>query len=255
MPPARTRSHPVHAATTLTAGQSAAVRPGLGAGTQIRRLPHPRAASTRRDATAHANGPHWTHRYEATAKAISALATPSAYVDGELCAIRADGTTAFAEMQAATDEGRTTNLEYFVFDLLLLDGQKLAEPPLLERKGHLKALVEHAPPSILYGDHHIGDGQRFLEAGCGAKAEGIISKRVDAPYVWGDRGVWRKSKCYQREEFIIVDYSEPEGSRAYIGALLLKWRAHHLSINQQERIIRRSLEPYIPHPDARDHVV
>jgi ATP-dependent DNA ligase len=87
-------------------------------------------------------------------------------------------------MQAATDEGRTANLVYFVFDLLFLDGEKLAGLPLLERKERLKALVEGAPRSIQYSDHHIGDGQRFLQVACGAKAEGIISKRVNAPYAW-----------------------------------------------------------------------
>ena len=51
-------------------------------------------------------------------------------------------------MQAATDEGRTANLVYFVFDLLFLDGEKLAGLPLLERKERLKALVEGAPRSI-----------------------------------------------------------------------------------------------------------
>jgi DNA ligase D-like protein (predicted ligase) len=168
-------------------------------------------------------GLDWTDRYEPTAKAISALAAQTAYVDGELCAVRSDGTTSFSEMQAATDEGRTANLVYFVFDLLFLDGEKLAGLPLLERKERLKALVEGAPRSIQYSDHHIGDGQRFLQAACGAKAEGIISKRVNAPYVPGDRGVWRKAKCYQREEFIIVGYSEPEGSRPYLGALLLAY--------------------------------
>jgi DNA ligase D-like protein (predicted ligase) len=168
-------------------------------------------------------GLDWTDRYEATARAISVLAAQTAYIDGELCAVRSDGTTAFSEMQAATDEGRTTNLVYFVFDLLFLDGKKLAELPLLERKARLKALVKGAPRFIQYSDHHIGDGERFLQAACGAKVEAIVSKRVDAPYVPGDRGVWRKSKCYQREEFVIVGYSEPEGSRSHIGALLLAY--------------------------------
>ena len=168
-------------------------------------------------------GLDWTDRYEATAKAISALAVQSAYLDGELCAVRPDGTTSFSEIQAATDERRTTNLVYFVFDLLFLDGKNLAGLPLLERKEGLKAILEGAPRSVQYSDHHIGNGQRFLQAACGAKAEGIISKRVDAPYVPGDRGLWRKAKCYQREEFIIVGYSEPEGSRSHIGALLLAY--------------------------------
>jgi DNA ligase D-like protein (predicted ligase) len=184
-------------------------------------------------------GLDWTDRYDATAKAISALAAQTAYVDGELCAVRSDGTTSFSEMQAATDEGRTINLLYFAFDLLFLDGEKLAGLPLLERKERLKALVEGAPRSVQYSDHHIGDGQRFLQVACGAKAEGIISRRLDARYGPGDRGLWRKSKCYQREEFIIVGYSEPEGSRPYLGALLLKWRARHLSSNQQEPIPSR----------------
>jgi DNA ligase D-like protein (predicted ligase) len=175
-------------------------------------------------------GLDWTGRYEATAKAVSALAARSAYLDGELCAVRSDGTTAFSEMQAATDEGRTTNLVFFVFDLLFLYGEKLAGLPLLERKERLKSLLKRAPRAIQYSDHHIGDGQRFLQAACGAKAEGIISKRTDAPYAPGNRGIWCKSKCYQREEFVIVGYSEPEGSRAHVGALLLAYHddAGHL---------------------------
>jgi DNA ligase D-like protein (predicted ligase) len=169
-------------------------------------------------------GLDWTDRYAATANAVSALGVQSAYLDGELCAVRSDGTTSFSEIQAATDERRTTNLVYFVFDLLFPDGEKVAGLPLLQRKERLKAILEGAPRSIQYSDHHIGDGQRFLQAACGAKAEGIISKRVDAPYVPGDRGLWRIAKCYQREESIIVGYSEPEGSRSHIGTLLLATR-------------------------------
>ena len=124
-------------------------------------------------------------------------------------------------MQAATDAGRTGQLVYFAFDLLFVDGERLTARPLLERKERLRALLEGAAPSVRYSDHHIGDGQRFLEAACAAKAEGIVSKRVDAAYAPGNRGLWQKSKCLQREEFIIVGYTEPEGSRPYLGALLL----------------------------------
>ena len=168
-------------------------------------------------------GLDWTDRYEATARALSALAVEAAYLDGELCALRPDGTTTFAELQAATDHRRTTSLVYVVFDLLHVDGDNLTALPLLERKGRLKELLDHAPLSIRYSDHHVGDGQRFLDAACAAKAEGIVSKRIDARYVPNDRGLWRKSKCYGREEFIIVGYTEPEGSRQYLGALLLAY--------------------------------
>jgi ATP-dependent DNA ligase len=97
----------------------------------------------------------------------------------------------------------------------------MTRAPLLDRKARLQALLKDAPVSIQYSGHHIGDGKRILDAACRAKAEGIISKRVDAPYVPGNRGLWRKTKCLNREEFVIVGYSEPEGSRPYFGALLL----------------------------------
>jgi ATP-dependent DNA ligase len=71
-------------------------------------------------------------------------------------------------MQAATDEGRTTNLVHFVFDLLFLDGKSLTRLPVLERKDRSKAPLEGAPRSIQYS----GDGQHFLQAACGAKAAG-----------------------------------------------------------------------------------
>src|ERR1700730_11557828 len=123
-------------------------------------------------------GLDWTDRYEATAKAISALAVQSAYLDGELCAVRPDGTTSFSEIQAATDERRTTNLVYFVFDLLFLDGKNLTGLPLLERKERLKAILEDAPRSVQYSDHHIGDGN----ASCRRRAE--PKQRASSPSGW-----------------------------------------------------------------------
>jgi bifunctional non-homologous end joining protein LigD len=166
-------------------------------------------------------GLDWTVRYETTARAIAGLKARTAYLDGELCAVDHDGTTSFAELQAATDSRRTTNLVYFAFDLLHLDGHDLMTKPLLERKKQLGSLLKKAPAGIRYSDHHIGDGARVLQAACTAKAEGIVSKRIDAPYMPGNRGLWQKAKCLNREEFVIVGYSAPEGSRKYIGALLL----------------------------------
>ena len=53
--------------------------------------------------------------------------------------------------------------------------------------------------------------------------EGIISKRADAPYCPGDRGLWVKVKCQNREEFVVVGWTDPEGSRPWLGALLLAY--------------------------------
>jgi ATP-dependent DNA ligase len=92
-------------------------------------------------------GLDWTDRYAATANAVSALGGQSTYLDGELCAVRSDGTTSFSGIQTATDERRTNKRVYFVFDLLFLDGENVAGLPLLERKDRLKAILEGAPRS------------------------------------------------------------------------------------------------------------
>jgi len=124
-------------------------------------------------------GLDWTDRYPATAKETSSIRARNAYLEGELCAVRPDGTTSFAELQAATDSRSTGHLVYFAFDLLFLNGRDMTGSPLLDRKGRLQSLLKGAPQSIQYSGHHIGDGKRILDAACRAKAEGINSKRVD----------------------------------------------------------------------------
>jgi ATP-dependent DNA ligase len=89
-------------------------------------------------------GLNWTHRYKATIAALRALPVKSAYVDGELCAVRPDGVTSFSRLQAAMDEGRTGDLIFYAFDLLFLDGASTIELPLIERKARREPLF--APP-------------------------------------------------------------------------------------------------------------
>jgi bifunctional non-homologous end joining protein LigD len=60
-----------------------------------------------------------------------------------------------------------------------------------------------------------------LAAACRIGAEGIVSKRVDQPYAPGNRGIWIKTKCLNRQEFVIVGWTEGEGSRKELGSLLL----------------------------------
>ena len=56
----------------------------------------------------------------------------------------------------------------------------------------------------------------FREHACRLGLEGVISKQIDLPYAPGDRGIWAKSKCLDREEFVVVGWTDPEGSRAHI---------------------------------------
>jgi bifunctional non-homologous end joining protein LigD len=128
-------------------------------------------------------------------------------------------------MQAAT-EGQGERLVYFAFDLLHHDGEELLLKPLLERKARLAEILKGAPAGLQYSDHVVGNGPAFLAQACRLKAEGIVSKRVDSPYKPGDRsGAWVKAKCLNREEFIVVGWTDPEGSRPHLGALLLAYYA------------------------------
>ena len=166
-------------------------------------------------------GLDWSPRYKCTIEALRSLRVKSAYLDGELCALNADGVPVFSRLQAAMDEGRTDQLVFFAFDLLFLNGQSTAQLPLIERKERLKRLFKKEIQGLRYSEHVTGDGPRFREHACKLGLEGVISKRADRPYAPGDRGIWVKSKCLNREEFVVVGWTDPEGSRRHIGALLL----------------------------------
>ncbi|SEO31487.1 bifunctional non-homologous end joining protein LigD [Rhodospirillales bacterium URHD0017] len=166
-------------------------------------------------------GLDWSHRYRRTAEALATLKVKSAYFDGELCALDGNGAPVFSRLQAAMDEGQTDQLVFFVFDLLFLNGESTARLPLIERKKRLQRLFKREIPGLRYSDHVIGDGPRFREEACKLGLEGAVSKRADQPYAPGDRGIWVKSKCLNREEFVVVGWTDPTGNRSHIGALLL----------------------------------
>jgi bifunctional non-homologous end joining protein LigD len=76
-----------------------------------------------------------------------------------------------------------------------------------------------------YSGHVIGNGPTFRRHVYSMKHEGVVSKSIDAPYRPADRGLWVKSKCLNREEFVVVGWTDPEGGCGYIGALLLGYFA------------------------------
>jgi bifunctional non-homologous end joining protein LigD len=166
-------------------------------------------------------GLDWSQRYTRTIETLRSLKVKSAYLDGELCALNADGVPVFSRLQAAMDEGRTDQLVFFAFDLLFLNGQSTAQLPLIKRKERLARLFNKEIQGLRYSEHVFTDGPRFREYACKLGLEGIISKRIDPPYAPNDRGLWVKSKCLNREEFVVVGWTDPTGSRPHIGALLL----------------------------------
>jgi DNA ligase D-like protein (predicted ligase) len=166
-------------------------------------------------------GLDWSNRYPHTLSALRFLPVKTAYIDGELCALGPDGVPSFGLLQAAMDQRRTDTLVFFAFDLLFLAGKSIAALPLIERKERLQAMFAREVPGLRFAEHVVGDGPRFHQQACKLGLEGVISKRVHQPYAPGDRGLWVKSKCLNREGFVVVGWTDPTGSRPHIGALLL----------------------------------
>ena len=99
----------------------------------------------------------------------------------------------------------------------------MRQTPLIERKERLKKILRQSNlgPRVNFSDHVKGDGDAVVKKACDMSLEGIVSKRIDAPYVSRRDPSWLKSKCGQRQELVIVGYSDPQGKRSGFGSLLL----------------------------------
>jgi bifunctional non-homologous end joining protein LigD len=168
------------------------------------------------------NGNDWTNAFPVIAAAVHKLQLDDALIDGEAAMVLPDGRTSFQAMQNAAAPGARAQLVYFVFDLLRLDGKDLEPLPLEERKARLRKLVGGRKTGhIRYSEHVRGNGDAFFKQACRLGLEGIVSKRRDQPYRAGRHGGWLKSKCVQRQEFVVGGFTDPEGMRAGLGALLI----------------------------------
>jgi DNA ligase D-like protein (predicted ligase) len=165
-------------------------------------------------------GLDWTGKYPSAIAALANLNVKTAYIDGELCGVDDAGLPSFAQTQAATDGERGVHLVYYAFDLLHVGGWDVAGLELVRRKELLEPLVSNKP-GLQFNGHDTGDGELILQHAGKLGFEGVVSKTIDAPYAPGNRGLWRKAKALNRQEFVVVGWSDPEGSRPHLGALLL----------------------------------
>jgi bifunctional non-homologous end joining protein LigD len=149
-------------------------------------------------------GLDWTGRFPEIATAGNAL--PDCLVDGEVIALNADGVSDFSKLQAALSEKKTSSLVYFAFDLLWANGRDLRSEPLSQRKEALLEILKRQASRahrIRYVEHFTSSGDAMLEAACRMNLEGVISKRLDAPYHSGRNDSWTKSKCRGGQEVVI----------------------------------------------------
>ncbi|MGU9982242.1 DNA ligase D [Phreatobacter sp. HK31-P] len=168
-------------------------------------------------------GLDWTARFGRDfARAFDSLPCDSAVVDGEIVVLNDSGVSAFKELQAALSEGRREGMAYYAFDLLHLDGRDIKDEPFLARKDQLAHLLQGTKTGPLRLSEHFGDaGEVMLDHACRMGLEGVVSKRLDAPYHSGRRGDWIKSKCTHAQEFVIVGYVPSNAGRNRIGSLVV----------------------------------
>ncbi len=133
-----------------------------------------------------------------------------------------DGRDDFNALQGRLSAEEKAPIAYMLFDLPYLEGRSLRELPLVERKMRLEALLRDNPHELLrYSAHQLGQGRAVYEQAIESGLEGIVSKRIDSTYRGTRNGDWVKVKARRSDEFVVVGYTEPKGSRAGIGALLL----------------------------------
>ena len=168
------------------------------------------------------SGLDWTNRFgKPLVDALASLPVQTAIFDGEAVVENAGGASDFSLLQADLSEGRGDRIVYCVFDLLHLDGYDLRNAPLVARKRLLAKIVGAGQDRVRFSEHLEESGALVLHHACRLGLEGVVSKQGDAPYRSGRVKTWIKSKCSQRQEFVIGGFTLSTVAPKAIGGLAL----------------------------------
>lgn len=168
------------------------------------------------------NGHDWTERLPRQAKALEALKLKDSWLDGEVVSLNGDGLPDFQALQNAFDIGRSLDIVYYLFDAPFLNGRDQREDPVEDRRAALKSALSASKSKLLrFSEAFAANHRDIFESACDLALEGVIGKRAGSPYVSRRSADWIKLKCRLRQEFVIVGYTRPQGSRTGFGALLL----------------------------------
>lgn len=168
-------------------------------------------------------GHDWTSKLPDLAASVAGLGIAQAWLDGEIVVIGDDGLPDFNALQNAFDSpARAADIVYFLFDLPFMDGQDLRAARLADRRALLRQrLSGNADEHVRFSDGFEADPGTALETACRMQLEGLIAKRVDAPYVSRRSETWLKLKCRQRQEFVVCGYVDRSDGSPQVGSLLL----------------------------------
>lgn len=168
------------------------------------------------------NGHDWSSKMPHQVEALRALGLDSAWLDGEMVVVDDNGVADFQALQNAFDTEQDGGITYYLFDLPYLAGQDLRQMPLQDRRQALEQLLrKNASERLKYSESFDQPVDSLLASACQLELEGLIGKRADSPYTGKRSADWIKLKCKQRQEFVIVGFTDPKGSRSGFGALLL----------------------------------
>jgi DNA ligase D-like protein (predicted ligase) len=139
--------------------------------------------------------------YPSVVAAVAALPLREVILDGEATGVW----------------GRQGRVAYNVFDVLWLNGRSVTSLPLEERRALLKAIPLKQPlervPSLR--------GDKPWERACREGWEGVIAKRLGSTYEHRRSRNWFKMKCEASQELVVGGFTDPQGKRAGLGALLV----------------------------------
>jgi bifunctional non-homologous end joining protein LigD len=166
------------------------------------------------------SGKDWTGKLPHLVRELKRLGLEESWLDGEIVVLREDGRSSFQRLQNAFESRGDAQIVYYVFDAPFLKGEDLRALPLAERKDRLKKNLKPSA-TVRFSEHLEGEAAEVLDQACRLGLEGLIGKDTGAVYAAGRTRTWIKLKCRPRQDFVIVGYTAPGGSRTGFGALLL----------------------------------
>jgi len=167
-------------------------------------------------------GNDWSSKMPGLLAELKTMGVGSGWLDGEIVVLDEHGVPDFNALQNAFDQEDSADITYFLFDVPFFEGYDLREVELRYRRQLLEAFVnEKGTDHVRFSEAFDADPASILQSACRMDLEGVIAKRADAPYQSRRTETWLKLKCKQRQEFVIVGYTDRSGGPGQIGSLIL----------------------------------